>query len=64
MPVWITVPKLAKEGGISPDRLYELSKRETDPFPLRYLPGDRYGRVLVREAEEWFVRNAKLANEL
>lgn len=60
---WTTVPDMAKEGHMSPDRLYELANRKDDPFPLRYLDGDRYGRVLVSEADEWFRRNGRLANE-
>lgn len=60
---WTTVPDLAREGHLSADTLYELAKREDDPFPLRYLPGCRYGQVSVSEAEEWFRRNGTLMRD-
>ena len=59
--VWTTIPELAKQGHIGADKLYELSRRTEDPLPLRYMDGDRYGRVLVSEFESWFKRNAALA---
>lgn len=60
---WTTVPDLAKDGHISADKLYELAKREHDPFPVRYLDGARYGQVLISEADEWVRRNGTLMNE-
>lgn len=60
---WTTVPELAKEGHVSADKLYELARREHDPFPVRYIGGSRYGQVLVSEADEWVRRNGVLMNE-
>ena len=60
---WTTVPDLAKEGHISPDKLYELARRKNDPFPIRYIDGNRYGQVLVSEADEWVRRNGVLMAE-
>jgi len=58
-----TIPDIAREGHMSADTLYALARRDNDPFPLRYLDGARYGQVLISEADEWFRRNGKLANE-
>ena len=63
MRVWITVQDLAKEGHMGPDSIYQLARREEDPLPLRYLPGDRYGRILVSEFESWWKRNAETRGE-
>lgn len=59
----INVPDLAKQWHKRKETIYEMAKRESDPLPLRYLDGDRYGAVLESEFSEWFVRNTKLANE-
>lgn len=61
--VWTTVPKLAEEGGVSADRLYELARREHDPLPVRYVCGGRYGQVLASEFEEWVLRNSTLMRD-
>ena len=61
--LWTTVPDLAKEGHISTEKLYELSRRKHDPFPVRYIDGSRYGQVLISEADEWVRRNGVLMNE-
>ena len=63
MSVITTVPDLAKQWHKRPKALYDLALREDDPLPVRYLPGDRYGGVLVSEFEEWLRRNSVLANE-
>ena len=57
---WTTVPDLARDGHMSPDRLYALAARDVDPLPLRYLEGARYGQILVSELEEWVKRNGEL----
>jgi len=59
----ISVPALAKDWHKNPDRIYELASREKDPLPIRYLPGDRYGTILVSEFETWLMRNTVLFNE-
>jgi len=63
MPIITTIPDLAKQWHKKPQTLYALAKRESDPLPIRYLDGDRYGGVLVSEFEEWLRRNTKLLNE-
>lgn len=46
---------------ISRNKIYELSKRDSDPFPLRRMPGyKRSGIVLRDEMIEWAKRNYKL----
>lgn len=61
---WTTIPELAAEGHVSPDRLYELARRKKDPLPLRYLGDDaRYGQVLLSELDEWVRRNGELYAE-
>ena len=61
--MWTTIPELARDGHISADRLYELARRENDPFPVRYIDESRYGQVLISEADEWVRRNGVLMNE-
>jgi hypothetical protein len=63
MTVWTTVPDLAREGHVSADRLYELARRDSDPLPLRFIGGARYGQVLVSEFDSWVRRNGALYNE-
>jgi hypothetical protein len=63
MGAWTTIAELAADGHVGENRLYELAKRRDDPLPLRYLPGARYGQVLVSEFDEWVKRNTTLANE-
>lgn len=59
----ISVPALAKEWHKDPSRIYELAARDDDPLPVRYLPDDRYGTILVSEFEAWMMRNTVLLKE-
>ena len=61
--VMTTIPDLARQWHKSTDTLYALAAREDDPLPVRYLPGDRYGGVLVSEFESWLRRNTRLFKE-
>ena len=61
--VMTTIPDLARQWHKSADTLYALAAREDDPLPVRYLPGDRYGGVLVSEFETWLRRNTRLFRE-
>lgn len=62
--MWTTIPKLAEEAGKDSCRLYALARRKADPLPLRYLPGDeRGGVVLESELAEWVQRNCELYAE-
>lgn len=63
MNVMITVPELAKQMHKDTVRLYEWAKRSTDPLPVRYVDGERYGAVSVIEFDEWWRRNGLLFNE-
>lgn len=64
-----TTPKaLAKDLGKSVDKLYRWANRKNDPLPIRYVveedgTPERYGAILNREFEEWFIKNSVLMNE-
>lgn len=50
---------------ISKNKIYELSKRGTDPFPLRRLSGyQRSGIVIREELIDWAKRNYNLVGGL
>ena len=59
----ITIPDLAEQMHKSTEQLYSWAKRDTDPMPLRYVGGERYGSMLVEEFSEWFKRNGELMTE-
>ena len=63
MQIMTTVPELASQMHKDPAQLYAWAKRDNDPLPLRYVGGERYGAVIVREFEEWFIRNSVLMSE-
>lgn len=59
MAMVMKVSELCGEAGWDNHTVYELAARESDPFPVRYLPGKvRGGFVLASEFEEWVRRNA------
>ena len=46
---------------ISKNKIYELSKRSNDPFPLRRMPGYKRSGIVIREEMiEWAKRNYEL----
>lgn len=59
MPVFVTVPDLARQMGKTVNTLYEWARREEDPLPLRYERGtSRSGCVAVAEFMDWWKRNS------
>jgi len=53
----ITVRELAEQTGQGERTVRAWTKRGDDPLPYTRIQGERYGFVLVREFEEWAVRN-------
>ena len=55
----ITVQRLCEEAQLDKHTVYRLAARKDDPLPLRYLKGTKkYGRVLVSEFDDWWLRNS------
>ena len=59
-----TVEQAARLIHVSLPRVYELAKRDDDPFPARRFPWKKKGSLVIRdELVDWVRRNARLIGE-
>lgn len=57
----VTVVELSKMLNVAPEYLRQLGRMESDPLPIRKLPGKRVGQfVITEELVEWVKDNAPL----
>ena len=55
---WLNPPRVAAELSVSYGTVLAWTKREIDPLPMWYPPGNRkQGRVRRDELNEWIERN-------